>query len=200
MQFNKTNTFILSLKHINEHYLKKTLFLLLANFSINLMPALYSFVQTYSEQGINFLEWAPKSDDVIFLIFSTVFISFIEYVLVGQVRHISIIAVNFFFGSLLYSYWALLRLRPDWIEVVPNGTLKILLSFFSFVAMVFYLINILALAEQPNRSASVKMKINDYVFWKDFLSKGTKHWVIKYGLCFRGRSCPIGFVLCLLCL
>ncbi len=124
----------------------KAFSLLALSFFLSLIPLLYALLDdmyTSAENYKGFFSWAICNSEIYFLLLSTVFTSFIEYIMTIKNTANGLIFFNAAYVILLSAVWAVIELRTDLIEKIMNDfDLKIFLIVLMFCAVGFCLINL----------------------------------------------------------
>lgn len=143
----------------------KALSLLGLSFFLNLIPLVYSFFNskyTESYNYLGFVPWLISNSEIYFLILSTVFTSFIEYIMTMRNTINGLIFFNVIYVILLSAVWAMVELRPDLIgEIMVDFKLEVFLIVLSACAIFFCLINLLLmnLSKKTNNKEDRRKKV-----------------------------------------
>ncbi len=143
----------------------KALSLLGLSFFLNLIPLVYAFFDSkYTSAGGHYLgivHWIISNSEIYFLLLSTVFTSFIEYIMTIKNTVNGLIFLNVIYVILLSAVWALVELRLDLInQIMQDFNLKVFLIILVVCAVFFCLINLLLmnLRENTNNEENYRRK------------------------------------------
>ena len=125
----------------------KAISLLVLSICLNLIPLIYAFLNDKyinACEYVGFEHWIVSNSEIYVLLLSTVFTSFIEYIMTMKNIINGLIFFNVIYVLLLSAVWGIVELRVDLInEIMKDVSLETFLIVLVVCAVSFCFVNLL---------------------------------------------------------